>query len=329
MRKERRITLKKTDLQVAQIALGTADYGTKYNEAFAFSQMGTFFEEGGNFIDTANVYGSWVPGMGNASERVIGSWMKSRKNRSRVVISTKGAHPDIENMGKSRVYTSEIIKDLKDSLSGLQTDYIDLYFLHRDNPEVPAAELLGCLEEQVEKGNIRYYGCSNWRLPRMKEAQMAAEKEGFRGFVCDQLMYSLATADKSKMADETLVMMDREIYENHQDADWNVMAYMALARGYLVKQVYGMETKMTATTAAYETEANKRLISYLKTLEGEGYMPDEVCLAYLMNQELLTIPVISFSKTEQLLVALRSCDLKLPHDIMEQIEQLRAVSSDL
>ncbi|MBQ8233673.1 MAG: aldo/keto reductase [Lachnospiraceae bacterium] len=317
-----RITLKRTDLQVSQIALGAADYGTKYDDAVAFSQMDTFFAAGGNLIDTAHVYGSWVAGMGNVSERVIGSWMKERKNRSRVVISTKGAHPALEDMDKSRVYPSEIVKDMEESLKGLQTDYIDLYFLHRDNPDVPAAELLGCLEEQVEKGNIRYYGCSNWHLPRMVEAQKAAEKEGFRGFVCNQVMYSLATADKNKLWDPTLVMMDRETYENHLQADWNVMAYMALAKGYLVKKVHGVEVT-SGTASAYETEANRRLISYLKDLQQEGYAVDEVCLAYLMNQELLTVPVISFSKTAQLQAALRSCDLRMQREIMEKLEQLR------
>ncbi|MBO5071145.1 MAG: aldo/keto reductase [Roseburia sp.] len=317
-----RTTLKKTDLRVSQIALGTADYGTKYDETVAFSQMDTFFAAGGNFIDTAHVYGSWIPGMGNVSERVIGSWMKAKKNRSRIVISTKGAHPPFEDMAKSRVHPSEIVRDMKESLSGLQTDYIDLYFLHRDNPAVPAAELLGCLEEQVEKGNIRYYGCSNWRLPRMIEAQKAAEKEGFRGFVCNQVMYSLATAEKDKLWDPTLVMMDRETYENHQQANWNVMAYMALAKGYLVKKVQGVEVT-SGTASAYETEANRRLVSYLKELEQEGYAVDEVCLAYLMHQELLTIPVISFSKMPQLQAALRSCDLRLQKEIIEKLEQLR------
>lgn len=317
-----RKTLKRTDLQVSKIALGAADYGTKYDEAVAFSQMDAFFAAGGNFIDTGHVYGSWVAGMGNVSERVIGSWMKSRKNRSQIVISTKGAHPDLDHMDKSRVYPAEIVKDMKESLEGLQTDYIDLYFLHRDNPAVPAAELLGCLEEQVRKGNIRYYGCSNWRLPRMLEAQEAAAREGFRGFVCNQAMYSLATVDKERLWDPTLVMMDRETYENHLQAEWNVMAYMALAKGYLVKKVQGEEV-VSGTSAAYETEANRRLVSCLKALAQEGYAVDEVCLAYLMHQKLLTIPVISFSKEKQLQAALRSCDLLLSEEIMEQLERLR------
>lgn len=317
-----RITLKQTDLQVSKIALGTADYGTKYQEAEAFDQMDAFLAGGGNFIDTAYVYGSWVPGMGNISERVIGSWMKERKNRSQIVISTKGAHPDIADMSKSRVYPEEIVKDMEDSLKGLQTDYIDLYFLHRDNPKVPAVEILGCLEKQVQKGNIRYYGCSNWHLPRIIEAQEAAKKEGFRGFVCNQLMYSLATADKDRLWDETLVMMDRATYENHMQENWNVMAYMAAAKGYLIKKLRGLPAEQT-TAAAYGTAANEKLVPFLKELEQEGYAPDEVCLAYLMNQKLLTVPVVSFSRMEQLAAALRSCEIRLPAEVMEKLEQLR------
>lgn len=317
-----KIILKKTGLQVSKIALGTADYGTKYQEADAFTQMDAFLAGGGNFLDTAYVYGSWVPGMGNVSERVVGNWMKSRGNRNRVVISTKGAHPDIADMSKSRVYPAEIVKDLEGSLQGLQTDYIDLYFLHRDNPAVPVVEILGCLEEQVQKGNIRYYGCSNWRLPRIIEAQEAAKKEGFLGFVCNQLMYSLATADKEKLWDETLVMMDKATYKNHMQEDWNVMAYMAAAKGYLIKKMRKIPVE-PVTAAAYGTAANEKLAPYLRELEQEGYAPDEVCLAYLMNQKLTTVPVFSFSKMEQLQAALRSCEIKLPVKIMEKLEQLR------
>lgn len=317
-----RITLNQTDLKVSKLALGTADYGTKYDETTAFLQMDTFTEGGGNFIDTANVYGSWVPGMGNISERVIGSWMKQKKNRNEIVISTKGAHPPLENMNLGRVHPEDIEKDLDDSLAGLLTDHIDLYFLHRDDPQLPVEEILGCLEEQVKKGKIRYYGCSNWRLPRIREAQKAAQAEGFRGFVCNQVMYSLATVDEKNLWDPTLVAMDRETYENHRKAGWNVMAYMALARGYLVKKVRGMELHQ-ATAPAYTTAANERLAAYLGELEKDGYAPEEVSLAYLMQQELRTVPIVSFSRIDQLQSALRSCERKLPGEIMEKLEALR------
>lgn len=317
-----KIVLQKTDLQVSKIALGTADYGTKYSQEVAFAQMDMFAENGGNLIDTAYVYGSWIPGMGNISERVIGNWMKERKNRNHIIVSTKGAHPALENVMISRVYPKEIVKDMEDSLRGLQTDYIDLYFLHRDNPDFPAVEILGCLEEQVKKGNIRYYGCSNWRLPRIMEAQQAAKQENFKGFVCNQLMYSLATADKNKLWDPTLVMMDNETYENHRDEKWNVMAYMAAAKGYLIKKIRGQKAE-AMSAEAYGTKANERLAEYLEDLEKEGYAPDEVSLAYLMQQNLLTVPVVSFSKREQLQAAFRSCEIKLPAEVMGRLEQLR------
>ncbi len=315
-------TLISTNLEVSKFALGTADYGTKYTKEEAFSQLDAFVSGGGNLIDTACVYGSWIPGLGNISEKIIGEWMHQRANRNQVIISTKGAHPLIETMSESRVYPSEITKDLEGSLQALQTDVIDLYFLHRDNPQVPLEELLGCLEEHVKKGNIRYYGCSNWRLNRILEAQTVAKKEGFKGFVCNQLMFSLATCDEAKLWDDSLVMMDKATYENHLEQNWNVMAYMAVARGYLVKRIRGVAAK-EAGAVAYQTNANEEIIAYLKELEKCGYAPDEISLAYLMNQKLPTIPVVSFSCEEQLQCAFRSTELVLPAEIMERLDEIR------
>ena len=142
-----RVSLTNTDLQVSQLCLGTADFGTKKSREEAFRQMDIFLDGGGNFIDTAHVYGDWACDEKGRSEKVIGEWLKGK--RDQVILSSKGCHPPIDNMLCSRVDPGNLHKDVEESLSQLQTDYVDLYFLHRDNPQVPAGELLEALEEEV------------------------------------------------------------------------------------------------------------------------------------------------------------------------------------
>lgn len=318
-----RIKFLHTDIEVFPLALGAADYGTRYSKEESFAQMDLFVGEGANLIDTAYVYGAWVPGMGNISERVIGQWMKERKNRNRLIISTKGAHPPCEGAYRNRVTPEDIRSDLAGSLEGLGTDHVDLYFLHRDDPQVPVADLLGCLEEQVEKGYIRYYGCSNWRLPRILEAQQVARKEGFKGFVCNQVQFSLAAGCPEGLPDPTWVILDEATYANHLEAEWNIMAYQALAKGHLIKLVRGQEP-YADFAPVFGTPATERLAAYLRELEAEGYPADRICLTYLTHQRVPTVPVVSFSKTEQLQAALDHCRTDLPREILDRLEALRA-----
>ena len=116
--------LQSTDLKVSGICLGTVKYGTDMAERDAWEQMDSFLDLGGNFLDTAHVYGDWTPGERAKSEHVIGRFLKNRGNRSRVIISTKGAHPYMETMGESRVKPECIRRDLEESLQALGTDEI-------------------------------------------------------------------------------------------------------------------------------------------------------------------------------------------------------------
>ena len=178
----KRVLLNNTDLYVSPLSIGTVNYGTSIDTRDAKAQLDRFVELGGNFIDTAHVYGDWVPGPRGRSEKVIGEWLKETGLRKDVVISTKGAHPDISDTSISRVNPEAIEKDLNESLERLNTDYIDLYFLHRDNPDVPVEELLDTLEEARIAGKIRYYGCSNWSISRISEAIEYARKQNISGF---------------------------------------------------------------------------------------------------------------------------------------------------
>lgn len=311
--------LQGTDLKVSNICLGTVKYGVEMEEGQAGEQLDRFLSLGGNFIDTAHVYGDWAPGERAKSEHIIGRWLKSTGRRGDVIISTKGCHPDMEKPSVPRVTPECIVKDLEESLRALQTDYVDLYFLHRDDVNIPVAELLGMLEEQRKRGKIRWYGCSNWTLPRLKEADEYAKERNIPGFVCNQLMWSLAAINREGVTDPTLVMMDGDTWQYHRRTGKNVMAYTSVAQGYLSKRIRGEEIR-PQLRAQYENEQNEQI---LKLLREWGLPVSEISLAYLMQQVFATVPIVTFRTQQQLQEGMRSTETNVPEELMEALNQIR------
>ncbi len=317
------LTINQTDLKVSKFALGTGNYGTSIPESTAIRQMEQFLGFGANFIDTAHVYGDWEPGELAKSEKIIGRYLKKTSKRHDVIISTKGAHPRLETMHISRVTPDDIRIDLDESLQALQTDYIDLYFLHRDNTAIPAAELIGTLEEARQQGKLRWYGCSNWSLERIREADQAAKEDGLSGFVCNQLMWSLADINTSAVSDKTLHVMDIPTYQYHLQTGKSAMCYTSMANGYLSKMLLG--TQMKAPLAArYNNPQNDQILSIIR----ESCLPvGEVSLAYLMAQPFSTVPIAAFRTAEQLAEAIRSCSLVLPPDMLTAFQNIKKHSN--
>ena len=166
--------LNNTDLKVSSASLGTDVYGTVLNKAQSYELLDTYTDLGGNIIDTALVYANWIPGEKSLSEKLIGSWMEERKNRHEIIISTKGAHPEI--MTISRLSREEILGDIDKSLKHLKTDYIDIYWLHRDDKNLPVGPIMETLGEIVKSGKARYIGMSNWTYRRIDEANKYARE---------------------------------------------------------------------------------------------------------------------------------------------------------
>ena len=126
------------------------------------------------------------------SEKTIGRWMKARGNRNSVILATKGAHPDLSAMHIPRLSRSDITKDLEESLKYLGVDHIDLYWLHRDDPNRDVCEIIETMDALVNSGKIRYYGLSNWKLPRLEEALAYAQGKGIARPSGSQILWSLA-----------------------------------------------------------------------------------------------------------------------------------------
>ncbi|HOX11624.1 MAG TPA: aldo/keto reductase [Spirochaetia bacterium] len=317
--------LNRTDLEVSPICLGTVNYDTALlSKADSKRQLSRFVERGGNFVDTAHVYGMWEPGATSRSEAAIGEWIRETGKRDSLVLATKGAHPEWGRMSVPRVRPRDIEADLEESLRLLGTDHVDLYFLHRDDPAVPVSDIVDCLDRARERGKIRWYGCSNWKLGRIREAAAYAAGKGSPGFVVNQLMLSLADINFHNLPDKTFVLMDRETAEYHAETGLNVMAYMSIAKAYFTRRHQG-EKLPESVTSVYGSESNDRIYERARAAVDAGeYTFMDLSLMYLMAETRFpTVPIASFDTPEQLEEGLSCWDKPVPGALLAELGRMK------
>lgn len=219
-----------TELTPSVICLGTSNFGEAVSHDISIELMDRFLDRGGNFLDTAKVYSDWLPGERSRSEKLIGQWLRSRNNRSRIVLATKGAHPELETMHIPRLSREDIKNDVEQSLRHLQTNYIDLYWLHRDDPQRQVEDIIVTMNILVQQGKIRYFGCSNWRSERIEAAQHYAVKIGMQGFAASQTKWSLASYSPGN--DPTTVTLDENELAYHERTGMPAIPYNSQASGF-------------------------------------------------------------------------------------------------
>ena len=297
------IPIPNTNLTPSALCLGSSNFGATISQADAFTLLDAFVDLGGNFLDTAEVYANWMPELPRSiSERTLGAWLTQRGNRARMLIGTKGAHPDLATMHISRLAPADILHDLHGSLERLQTDVIDLYWLHRDDESRPVGEIIETLAAQVKAGKIRAFGCSNWRTARMQEAWSYATQQGLPGFVANQPLWSLAQPNLAAFGMPGLAGMDAEMFAFHQQSRWAVIPYTSQARGFFSKLVaHGEAGLKEGERKAYLNEINRQRAARAAALaQQHGVTVAQIALAYLINQPIPTIPVIGCHTLAQL-----------------------------
>jgi aryl-alcohol dehydrogenase-like predicted oxidoreductase len=313
------ITLPATDLSVFPICLGTVPLGSVIEQADAFRLMDAYLSAGGNFIDTAKVYSDWLPGERSSSERTIGAWMRQRGNRGRVLIATKGAHPDLGSMHIPRMSPADITGDLDASLRHLDIDTIDLYWLHRDDPARPVAEILETLDAQRRAGKIRYYGCSNWHTSRIREAQEYAKAHGLPAFAANQMQWSLAEVDPALLADKTTVPMNAEMAQFHLETGLAAVPYTSQAGGFFNKLASGR--LVIERSGAFNTPRNIERFTRVRQLSAEtGLTITQIALGYLLSQPFVTVPIIGPRSTAQLEDSLTALEIHLTPEQLTYLE---------
>jgi aryl-alcohol dehydrogenase-like predicted oxidoreductase len=267
------------------------------------------------------VYDDWAPGEKSISEKTIGRWSQLRKNRAQLILATKGAYPDLSTMHVARLSRADIVHDLHDSLKNLQTDVIDLYWLHRDDANRPVEDILETLNDQVNAGKIRYFGCSNWRTARIQAAQTYASTHGLYGFVGNQMMWSLALADPEGK-DKTMVVMDDEMKQYHLETGLAAIPYSSQGNGLFQRMEQGTLAHMDPTMRSrYQVEANRQRFERVKRLAADsGLTMTQVVLGYLQSQPFTTVPIVGCRTVEQLRDSLTAADVRLDADQVKYLE---------
>lgn len=286
---------------LSRIILGTHTFGEGGpSEKKDFRMMDMYVAAGGNVIDTAACYGD------GKSERCIGRWMQARNNRANLVISTKCGQPEFQNgiFQRHRLSYAEMKADLENSLVNLQTDYIDVYFLHKDDPSVPVGEIMEFLNEHIKKGVIRHIGASNWRLDRICAANRYAEERGLQKLEVSQLAFSLRRGTtRGWGANERVLEMDATEYARYLKNKLPVFAFNTQAYGYFYKNMELPENEQTGTPE------DKEILKRLKVVcRKKGWNVQKTLFAAYMACRLNVFPIIRASTETHFSQLLQSFD---------------------
>ena len=312
--------LGKTDLAVSPFCLGGNVFGWTVDEQGSFALLDAYMGGGGNFIDTADTYSTWVPGhVGGESEAILGNWMSTRKNRNRVILATKvgirmGTGPNAQ--GLSRRY---IMQEVEASLKRLQTDYIDLYQAHRDDLNTPLDETLAAFNDLVRQGKVRYIGASNYSAARLREALQVSERHGYVRYESVQPPYSLVNRREYE-GDLEALCLEQPI---------GVITYSSLASGFLSgKYRPGRELPSSPRAKGiqerYANERGFRILEQLDRVAAAHHATvAQVALAWVMARPGITSAIASATSVEQLHELLGSVELSLSQ---EEMASLTAVS---
>jgi aryl-alcohol dehydrogenase-like predicted oxidoreductase len=294
-----------TDLYLAPLVFGGNVFGWTANEATSFELLDRFVDAGLNAIDTADVYSSWVPGnVGGESESIIGNWMKSRRNRGKVIIATK-VGSELEP-GKKGLGSRHIEAAVEASLRRLQTDVIDLYQSHRPDSSASNEETLGAYARLIQKGKVRYIGASNFSATQLQGSLAVAESKGLPRYDALQPEYNLF--DRSAF--------DGALCELCMAEEIGVITYYSLAKGFLSGK-YRRESDLDQSPrgASIRGYLNARGNDILAALDGvsakHGAKPAEVALAWLIAHPCVTAPIASATTVSQLKSLVRATSLRL------------------
>lgn len=293
-----KVTIPRTNLQVSRLCLGTGVFGARIRGDTSTRVVEEYLRLGGNFLDTAHCYAFWEPdGEAGCSEREVGRILRDLGVREQVVLATKGAHPDggPKYPRPERYMSPEVIaQDIADSLTRLQVDTIDLYYLHRDDSRVPVDEIIDALNEHIHAGRIRYIGASNWRIERIEQANRYAAEHGLQGFVISQVQWSLAVPNWQMGEDPTVRYVTPEDAEWYAQYDIPIAAYTSTAQGYFAGTEKGEASFGSNPVNAARRERARHLAQQM------GVTPTQIALAWLLHQKPLTIPVFMTGNIEHL-----------------------------
>jgi aryl-alcohol dehydrogenase-like predicted oxidoreductase len=306
--------LGQSSLQVPPITFGCNVFGWTTDEKTSFALLDAWLEAGFDFLDTADAYSRWHPGnSGGESETIIGRWMKARGNRGKVILATKlGIEMGPGKKGLSRAYMQEAVEA---SLRRLQTDYIDLYQSHRDDPETPIEETLSAYAELIKQGKVREIGASNFSADRLAESLRISTQKGLPRYQSLQPQYSLVERDAFEGPLEELCLREKV----------GVIGYYSLASGFLTGKYQSkadVEGRARGSRAAkYMNEYGFGVIAALKEVAARyEAKPGQIAIAWLIARPSVTAPIASATNQEQLAELVEAAEIELDADSIAKID---------
>lgn len=274
------------------------------------TMLDTFVEIGGTTIDTAFIYA------GGKSEQAIGMWVTERRNRKEMNIWTKGAHHD--NNGP-RVNKQAIYDELMISLDRLQTDYVDLYALHRDDTNVPVGTIIEILNEHVEAGRMLALGASNWTHQRLQEANDYAAQHGLIGFAFNSPNLSLAKAAAPYWAG--CVSADADTCAWHEKTQMPLLSWSSQARGFFSGRFAPDVEANADMVRVYYNEGNWERLRRVELLaKQKGVAPIQISLAYVLNQPFPACAIIGPENVQELLSCNEAAGIVLTRDELDWLD---------
>lgn len=290
-------------LDVFPLCLGGNVFGWTADKTASFAVLDAYTAAGGNFVDTADSYSAWIDGnSGGESETIIGKWLTARSRRDDVVIATKvSQHPDHPGLSAANIKAAADA-----SLRRLNTDHIDLYYTHFDQPEVPVEEIIGALDALVRAGKVRHIAASNISPERLQESLDHSDREGLARYVALQPHYNLVSRD-------TYEGPRQEIAER---AGLAAVPYYALASGFLTGKYRPgatVDSPRSGRAAAHlDSERGRRVLTALdEVAAAHGAEVATVALAWLAARPTVAAPIASARTVDQLPALLAVADLTL------------------
>lgn len=285
------LTIPETDLVVHPLCLGGNVFGWTADENQSRDVLNAYASHGGNFIDTADCYYQWKEGnKGGESETIIGNWLKSH-DRSKFVIATKVAKLST----RPGLRPENIIAACNDSLKRLQTDYIDIYYSHHDDAEVPMAETLGAYAQLISEGKIRYIAASQHTGVRLQEALNISKEQGLPQYIALQDHYNL---------------MERNPFESEQQEvlatnNLSALPFFSLARGFLSGKYRPgviVESVRADGVKEYQTDKGWAVVAALDEIaKAHNSSVSAIALAWLRSNPQVSTPIASARTVEQLI----------------------------
>ena len=306
-----RVALGRTELQVHPLCLGGNVFGWSANAEQSQEVLSAYESAGGNFIDTADMYSRWHTGnVGGESETIIGDWMRARGNRSEMVIATKVA----KLAPRPGLSAANIAAAAEDSLRRLGTDYIDIYYAHHDDEEVPLEESLTAFNELVTAGKVRYLAASNYSAARLEEALKISRDLGMSEYLLLQPNYNAIV--RNEYEGDLMAVAVKE--------DIPVLPYFSLAAGFLTgKYQPGVEVDSVRAgdMPDYKNDRGWAVLNALTEIaKQQNTSIAAAALGWLRAQPGVVTPIASARTTEQLAEILPVVELSA-----EQVAQVNAL----